>query len=142
MAGKKSQSDSGCSPISIFIRHLAIGSPRSRRAPAGKWQGKLTSDGHLAPEPVPVVTLRQPEAGRSASPTGPVGPHPRGHCRRRSWLQDGEGAPAVLLPVRGNPDNLPRWLGRSQVVNRRILLRPYGASNPPAPANLRTYHSN
>ena len=44
--------------------------------------------------------------------------------------------PAVLLPVTGIRDNLPRALGRSQVVRHRILIPAYGGSNPPAPASL------
>jgi hypothetical protein len=71
------------------------------------------------------IATRRPEAGRSAPLTHrryPVDPHPAAHDKRRSWRQDGEGAAAVLLPVQGIPDNLPKRMGRSQVVRQRILM--------------------
>ena len=46
--------------------------------------------------------------------------------RRRSCCREG-----------GLAVNLPRRLGRSQVVRQRILIPRYGGSNPPAPAKTR-----
>ena len=38
-----------------------------------------------------------------------------------------------FFPGTGFMGNFPRRVGRSQVVRHRVLLPPYGGSNPPAP---------